>query len=65
MPCGCAGTPRSFRSADQTAACGFGDGTKPTIQVSWGDVATYESDVFEKRDGQWLLVSHLALRVPK
>jgi ketosteroid isomerase-like protein len=27
--------------------------------------ATYESDVFEKRDGQWLLVSHVALRVPK
>ena len=25
----------------------------------------YESDVFEKRDGQWLLVSHVALRVPK
>jgi hypothetical protein len=34
-------------------------------QVSRGDVATYESDVFEKSDGQWLLVSHLALRVPK
>jgi ketosteroid isomerase-like protein len=26
---------------------------------------TYEADVFEKRGGQWLLVSHTALRVPK
>ena len=25
----------------------------------------YESDVFEKRDGRWLLVSHTALAVPK
>ena len=25
----------------------------------------YESDVFEKRSGQWLLVSHVALRGPK
>ncbi len=25
----------------------------------------YESDVFEKRDGKWLLVSHVALQVPK
>jgi ketosteroid isomerase-like protein len=25
----------------------------------------YESDVFEKRNGQWLLVSHVASQVPK
>ena len=25
----------------------------------------YELDVFEKRDGKWLLVSHVALQVPK
>jgi ketosteroid isomerase-like protein len=27
--------------------------------------AVFESDVFEKRDGHWLLVSHTALPVPK
>jgi ketosteroid isomerase-like protein len=26
---------------------------------------TYETDVFEKRDGHWLLVSHTALRIPQ
>jgi ketosteroid isomerase-like protein len=26
---------------------------------------TYEMDVFEKRGGRWLLVSHIALRVPQ
>jgi ketosteroid isomerase-like protein len=25
----------------------------------------YESDVFEKREGRWLLISHTALAVPK
>ncbi len=27
--------------------------------------AVYEADVFEKRDGHWLLVSHVALGAPK
>ena len=26
---------------------------------------TFATDVFEKRDGKWLLVSHVALRVPQ
>jgi ketosteroid isomerase-like protein len=29
------------------------------------NVLTYETDVFQKRDGKWLLVSHTALRVPQ
>jgi ketosteroid isomerase-like protein len=39
------------------------------IKTKAGDVIpnapTYEIDVFEKRDGHWLLVSHTALRVPQ
>jgi ketosteroid isomerase-like protein len=29
------------------------------------NVQTFETDVFQKRDGKWLLVSHTALRVPQ
>jgi ketosteroid isomerase-like protein len=29
------------------------------------DAPTFEADVFEKRDGRWLLVSHSAWRVPQ
>jgi len=29
------------------------------------NVLTYETDVFNKRDGHWLLVSHTALSVPQ
>jgi uncharacterized protein (TIGR02246 family) len=40
-----------------------------SLKTKAGDVVasspTYESDVFEKRDGRWLLVSHTALRVPQ
>ena len=40
-----------------------------TLQPKGGpvlsNVQTYETDVFEKRDGKWLLVSHVALRVPQ
>ena len=37
---------------------------KSGVEIST-NALTYESYVFEKRDGQWLLVSHVALRVPK
>ena len=30
-----------------------------------GDAQVFESDVFEKRDGHWLLVSHNARAIPK
>jgi hypothetical protein len=40
-----------------------------TLQPKGGpvlsNVLTYENDVFNKRDGKWLLVSHTALRVPQ
>jgi len=40
-----------------------------TLQPKGGpvlsNVQTYETDVFEKRDGKWLLVSHVALRLPQ
>ena len=29
------------------------------------DCLVYESDVFEKRESRWLLISHTALAVPK
>jgi ketosteroid isomerase-like protein len=29
------------------------------------DVPVFETDVFEKRDGKWLLISHVALLVPQ
>ncbi len=38
------------------------------LKLKSGDVVasapTFEADVFEKRDGHWLLVSHTGLRVP-
>ena len=36
--------------------------TKAGVAVN---APTYESDVFEKRGGAWLLVSHISLRVPQ
>jgi ketosteroid isomerase-like protein len=39
-----------------------------TLKTKAGAVANgpvFETDVFEKRDGHWLLVSHTALRVPQ
>jgi len=30
-----------------------------------GDIDVFETDVFEKRDGRWLLVSHSARSIPK
>jgi ketosteroid isomerase-like protein len=40
-----------------------------SLKTKAGDVVasspTYETDVFEKRNGHWLLVSHVALRVPQ
>jgi hypothetical protein len=40
-----------------------------TLQPKGGpvlsNVPVYESDVFEKRDGKWLLISHVALLVPQ
>lgn len=39
-----------------------------TLKTKAGVVAngpTFEADVFEKRNGHWLLVSHTALRVPQ
>ena len=43
--------------------CVFGDASAQSVD----QIATlvYESDVFERRDGQWLLVSHTALAVSK
>jgi len=38
--------------------------TKAGVVVS-ANAPTYETDVFEKRDGHWLLVSHVALRMPQ
>lgn len=39
-----------------------------SLKTKAGDVVasspTYETDVFKKRNGHWLLVSHVALRVP-
>ena len=37
--------------------------TKKGVVVA--NAPTFETDVFEKRDGNWLLVSHTALRVPQ
>jgi hypothetical protein len=33
--------------------------------VAVANALTFETDVFEKRDGKWLLVSHVASRVPQ
>jgi len=29
------------------------------------NASTFQTDVFEKQDGKWLLVSHMAWRVPQ
>jgi uncharacterized protein (TIGR02246 family) len=51
------------------AAWSTGIANATTLQPKGGpvltNVQTFETDVFQKRDGHWLLVSHTALRVPQ
>ena len=50
-------------------AWSIGIANATTLQPKGGpvlsNVQTYETDVFRKQDGHWLVVSHTALRVPQ
>lgn len=50
-------------------AWSIGIANATTLQPKGGpvlsNVQTFETDVFRKQDGHWLLVSHTALRVPQ
>jgi uncharacterized protein (TIGR02246 family) len=60
------GNGPNIRVKDDVAwSTGIANATLKTKEGTAATVRVFETDVFEKRDGQWLLVSHTASQVPK